>query len=45
MYAYAHARLSDETHKHTGVSSGDKLSAFIRGLLVLKLFQKQLRNK
>ena len=36
MYAYAHTPLDEETIKLTGVSSGDKLYAFVRGFYGLK---------
>ena len=36
MYAYAHTPLDEETIKHTGFSSGDKLYTFIRGFYGLK---------
>ena len=46
MYAYAHTPLDEDTIKLTSFSSGDKLSAFIRGFYGLKglpnFFTKQM---
>ena len=46
MYAYAHARLDEETITLTSFSSGDKLYAFTRGFCGLKgqpnFFTKQM---
>ena len=48
MYASAHTPLDEETIKHTSFSSGDKISAFIRGFYGLKclsnFFTKQMSH-
>ena len=45
MYAYAHTPLDEDTIKLTSFSSGDKLFAFIRGIMVSKDSQISLQNK